>query len=290
MTIAMYGLIQFYVQLKGELAPHRPFLKLLCIKLVIFFSFWQSVCSSLNLTPLQANLPLQFFISFVSSSNGPFQPTPHIAYPDISIGIPSMLLCLEMAIFAVMHVFAYSWKEYRLTSTHADDPNAPKASYQGGALGLRALGQAFNPWDIIKACGRGFRWLFIGRRFREQDVSYSYHADMHASPKPLDGAFGEREGATQLGPVLAKGAGGHAQQQPAPPPPPKDSSEYRGASAAARRTGGERPLSEVDPGSPVAEAWDPINEGRGGYDHAGLLHYAVPPARGAPRDAMGNGW
>lgn len=42
-TVAMFCLIQFYIQLKGDLAEHRPFLKILCIKLVIFFSFWQTV-------------------------------------------------------------------------------------------------------------------------------------------------------------------------------------------------------------------------------------------------------
>lgn len=42
-TIAMYGLIQFYIQLKNDIAEHKPFLKILCIKLVIFFSFWQTV-------------------------------------------------------------------------------------------------------------------------------------------------------------------------------------------------------------------------------------------------------
>lgn len=42
-TIAMFCLIQFYIQLKTELAEHKPFMKVLCIKLVIFFSFWQTV-------------------------------------------------------------------------------------------------------------------------------------------------------------------------------------------------------------------------------------------------------
>lgn len=42
-TIAMYCLIQFYVQLKNEISEHRPLIKVAAIKMVIFLSFWQSV-------------------------------------------------------------------------------------------------------------------------------------------------------------------------------------------------------------------------------------------------------
>lgn len=42
-TIAMYCLIQFYYQIKEDISEHRPFMKILSIKLVIFLSFWQSV-------------------------------------------------------------------------------------------------------------------------------------------------------------------------------------------------------------------------------------------------------
>lgn len=42
-TVAMYCLIQFYVQLKDDLSEHRPLLKVTAIKLVIFLSFWQTV-------------------------------------------------------------------------------------------------------------------------------------------------------------------------------------------------------------------------------------------------------
>lgn len=42
-TIAMYCLIQFYIQIKDDISQHQPFLKILSIKLVIFLSFWQSV-------------------------------------------------------------------------------------------------------------------------------------------------------------------------------------------------------------------------------------------------------
>jgi len=42
-TISMYFLILFYQATKEELAPFKPVLKLICIKAIIFFSFWQGV-------------------------------------------------------------------------------------------------------------------------------------------------------------------------------------------------------------------------------------------------------
>lgn len=40
----MYCLIQFYHQVNKDIKEHHPFIKILSIKLVIFLSFWQSVC------------------------------------------------------------------------------------------------------------------------------------------------------------------------------------------------------------------------------------------------------
>jgi hypothetical protein len=60
-----------------------------------------------------------------------------------------------MTIFAIIHIFAFSWKPYDMTKT-AD----PSAQYEGGRFGWKALWDAFNLWDIVKAAARGFRWLF----------------------------------------------------------------------------------------------------------------------------------
>jgi len=43
-------------------------------------------------------------------------------------------------------------------------------AYEGGPLGVKALIDALNPWDIIKATGRGFRWLFVGVKKRNDPV------------------------------------------------------------------------------------------------------------------------
>jgi hypothetical protein len=157
-TVAMYCLIQFYIQLKDDLAPHRPFLKVLCIKLVIFFCFWQS-----------------WIISLLTAEGGPLKATEQIAGPDLRIGIPSMLTCVEMAIFSLLHIWAFPWKPYDLNrqnplDTAMDGYSSQPKSYAHGPI--RAILDALNPWDILKACSRGFRWLFVGVRHREKDSSY----------------------------------------------------------------------------------------------------------------------
>lgn len=90
-----------------------------------------------------------------------------------------MLLCIEMAIFAVFHLWAFPWTVYdvRRSEIVAAESAAgyihdPKTAYQGGKFGERALMDAFNPWDLIKAVGRGFRWAAIGRKNRHNDISY----------------------------------------------------------------------------------------------------------------------
>jgi len=150
-TIAMYCVIQFYIQLRMDLKAYSPFLKVLAIKLVIFLSFWQS-----------------FLISILTSSTfNVVTPNSKVAYPDLKVGVPSLLLCIEMAIFAVLHLFAFPWKPYQ--SGTKVDGLGPK---QGGLLGWRAIADAMNPWDLVKGFARGMRWLFIGVKRRENDVSY----------------------------------------------------------------------------------------------------------------------
>jgi len=165
----MYCLIQFYIQLRVDLAPHRPFLKVAAIKLVIFLSFWQT-----------------FVISVLTSSSLEIvKPTKYIAYPDLKIGIPSLLLCIEMAFFSLLHLFAFPYKPYTESARQSEPskyPSTPMSDQpvynelepkQGGFLGVKAIVDAMNPWDLVKGFARGMRWLFVGHRHRESDESYN---------------------------------------------------------------------------------------------------------------------
>lgn len=42
-SMALYALVIFYHLFAKELAPHKPLAKFLCIKGIVFFSFWQVI-------------------------------------------------------------------------------------------------------------------------------------------------------------------------------------------------------------------------------------------------------
>lgn len=41
-SISLYSLILFYMATEERLKPFNPFYKFLCIKAILFFSFWQA--------------------------------------------------------------------------------------------------------------------------------------------------------------------------------------------------------------------------------------------------------
>ncbi|KAI5837419.1 putative DUF300 domain protein [Morchella snyderi] len=137
-TIAMYCLIAFYLGVKEKLAPNKPFFKLLCIKLVIFFSFWQMILLDLL------------------TSAGAIKSSKYMSLGDISVGFNSLLICFEMIIFAILHLFAFTWKDY-------DKGPASTTPVMASLL------DAFNPWDIVRGIARGTRWLICGIGRRERD-------------------------------------------------------------------------------------------------------------------------
>ncbi|OAL30040.1 hypothetical protein AYO20_08944 [Fonsecaea nubica] len=178
-TVAMYCLIQFYIQIKDDIRQHKPLLKITAIKLVIFLSFWQTIAIS------------------VLTSVGFIKATKRIQTPDIKVGIPAMLLCIEMAFFAIFHIWSFSWKPYVIGSKEQMSDTVPgdgseRMTYKGGFLGIKAIFDAFNGMDMLRATGRSARWLFKGRKTRHNDPSYDLSrkdtegSDFGASGQKLD--------------------------------------------------------------------------------------------------------
>ena len=75
--------------------------------------------------------------------------TPKLAVQDLKIGLPALLTCIEMAIFATLHIYTYSHKPYC----------TDKSAYVGGTLGWRAFVDAYNPFDLVVLFRDAIQWL-----------------------------------------------------------------------------------------------------------------------------------
>jgi len=93
--LSLYCLAMFWLSINEDLKPYRPMPKFLCVKGILFFSFWQATGVSL-LVSLGAIKKL-----------GPYTDKEHI-----SLGLTDTLICLEMPFFAIAHLAAFSHRDY----------------------------------------------------------------------------------------------------------------------------------------------------------------------------------
>lgn len=109
---------------------------------------------------------------------------------DLKYGLPELMINIEMAIFAVLHLWAFAWKPYAIPNQGGevtDFYGNGKVSYEGGRFGSKALVDAMNPLDLLKAIGRSARWLVVGRKHRMQDPSYQPHHETIGLQPPESG-------------------------------------------------------------------------------------------------------
>ena len=93
-TYAAYCLVQFYLAFKKELTPHGPVPKFLCIKAILFLSFWQSV--------VLAGLSKFNLIHEIGRYTA----------ADVKTGINNLLLCVEMVLIAWAHRYAFPYRAF----------------------------------------------------------------------------------------------------------------------------------------------------------------------------------
>jgi hypothetical protein len=83
----------FYHSCAKDLKPYRPIPKFICVKSIIFLTFWQSLI-----------LAYLVWAGIIQDS----------AYSasSTSLALQDLILCLEMPIFAWMHYYSFPWTDY----------------------------------------------------------------------------------------------------------------------------------------------------------------------------------
>ncbi|KAJ7182978.1 DUF300 domain-containing protein [Mycena crocata] len=120
--LSLYCLAVFWMCVNDDLKPFRPVPKFLCVKGILFFSFWQAL-----------------FISILASAGVITHLGPYTDQDLIALALTDALICLEMPLFAFAHAFAFSYTDFI-------DPSAQHAARMPMWYALR---DAFGLRDVI---------------------------------------------------------------------------------------------------------------------------------------------
>ncbi|KAJ7757267.1 DUF300-domain-containing protein [Mycena maculata] len=96
--LSLYCLAVFWMCVNDDLKPFRPVPKFLCVKGILFFSFWQALC-----------------ISILVSAGAITHIGPYTRDEDqdiIALAITDTLICLEMPFFAFAHAYAFAYTDF----------------------------------------------------------------------------------------------------------------------------------------------------------------------------------
>jgi hypothetical protein len=140
-TVSLYALAMFWVCMSQDLQPFRPMPKFLCIKGIIFASYWQG-----------------FFLSILVWLGAIPDDVPGYNPDNLAAAIQDALICFEMPLFALAHWYAFSWHDY------ADD------TISAARLPVKyALRDAFGPLDLIQDtkdvfAGKNYEYRYFDAR------------------------------------------------------------------------------------------------------------------------------
>lgn len=166
-TLSLYSLAMFWVCMHEDLKPFRPMPKFLCIKLIIFASYWQG-----------------FFLSILQFLGAIPSDVPGYTQDNLAAAIQDALICFEMPIFAISHWYAFSWHDYAdVTISAARMP----VKY--------ALRDAFGLRDLIEDTKETFRGKQYDYRTFDSGDNVIAHEESHSRvARMMDGMRYERGG------------------------------------------------------------------------------------------------
>lgn len=166
-TLSLYALGLFWVCMHQDLQPFRPVPKFLCIKLIIFASYWQGFF--LGILVFLGAIP-DNFRGYTSD--------------NLAVAIQDALICIEMPIFAVAHWYAFSWHDF--ANNNILSARMPIQ---------HALRDSFGVRDLIEDTKETLRGDNYGYRFFDSGDKVMAHEDSKSRLARLrDGMRYERGG------------------------------------------------------------------------------------------------
>ncbi|KAH8912895.1 DUF300-domain-containing protein [Coniochaeta sp. PMI_546] len=151
-TVSLYALGLFWVCMNQDLKPFRPMPKFLCIKLVIFASYWQG-----------------FFLSILVWLGALPDDVQGYTPDNLAAAIQDFLICLEMVGFAIAHWYAFDWHDF--ADKRIASARMPVWYACRDAFGIRDLIQ--DSKETFKGDKYGYRIFDSGDKIMAHEASKS---------------------------------------------------------------------------------------------------------------------
>ena len=148
-AIAFVAVVRFYVALKPRIAQHKTLAKLLALKLIVGLTFLEEVSHHSELRIFLSYLlnPNPQIIFWILKDAHILGPTATLTYADVTIGIPTLMICIQNVPLAIFFHYAYPYTPYILPTVRIS-PEQPR--YTGGFCGLRAWIAIFNSGEFFR--------------------------------------------------------------------------------------------------------------------------------------------
>lgn len=211
-SVSLYSLGMFWVCMSQDLKPFRPVPKFLCIKLIIFASYWQG-----------------FFLSILVWLNAIPDDVQGYTPDNLAAAIQDALICCEMPLFAIAHWYAFSWHDYAdVTISAARMPV------------WYAIRDAFGPRDLIEDTKETFSGNnYEYRLFDSGDNVLAHESSNSRVARMMEGMRYERGGkgkywipkpgqANSRTPLLSDDGGPSRQRSLSPSKPHENDAKYLG--------------------------------------------------------------
>ncbi|SPQ19974.1 6963b4b5-7389-48e2-ac6a-72e338cd0e49 [Thermothielavioides terrestris] len=151
-TVSLYSLGLFWVCMHNDLKPFRPVPKFLCIKLIIFASYWQG-----------------FFLSILVWLGAIPDQVQGYTPDNLAAAIQDFLICIEMPAFAIAHWYAFSWHDF--ADNRIASARMPVWYAARDAFGIRDLIQ--DSKETFKGDKYGYRIFDSGDKIMAHEASRS---------------------------------------------------------------------------------------------------------------------
>ncbi|XP_065826408.1 transmembrane protein 184B-like [Oscarella lobularis] len=136
-TLALYALVLFYCATKEILRPHKPVLKFLAVKSVVFLSFWQGVA-----------LAIAEEVGLIKSAVDVTGKT--VGQESIATAIQNFIITIEMFFAAILLWYAFPHKVYLNRRRDEEGRGIPM---KGISSNIR---HTLNPTDIVSDAVHNF--------------------------------------------------------------------------------------------------------------------------------------